>query len=812
MRVPLSWIRDFVPVEGSAAELAESLNNLGLVVEGIDEPGREVQGVVVAKVLAVSDHPDADKLTLVDVDAGDGEVRVVCGARNLTPGDVIPYAPPGAMLPGGMKLERRKIRGVASEGMLCSASELGLGDDGSGGAAGILHLAPDVKLGEDVRSVLGLDDVIFDLEITPNRPDAMSVVGVARDLAAALGLPFHLPTPKVEASGGRVEELASVVVEAPERCPRYVARVATVQVGPSPQWMARRLMLAGMRPISNVVDVTNYVLLERGQPLHAFDLALLNGRGVLVRLAVDGERIVTLDGVERHLAANDLLICDAQGSPQAIAGVMGGGGSEVSATTVEILLESAYFTPQGILVTSKHLGLRTESSARFERGVDPNGVAHAADRACELLAEVAHGTTAGGVIDAYPTPIVSRRINVRVDRVNRVLGTKLHADDVRGYLQPLGMEVAAAPATGATGASGATKEGDLEVTVPTFRPDIEREIDCIEEVARHHGYNNIERTMPRSGGPAGGLTPEQRERRLVRDALVGAGCLEAFTFSLVAPSDLGKAGLPPEGIDLENPLRAEESLLRPALLPGLFTAAAFNAAHGNPDVALFEVGHVFGIPIEGQTLPNEREHLAVVLTGTVTRTPHEPDRPADVHDAMAIWEVLTDLLNLGDVRVSQSPRPGFHPARSAALCLGSQEIGSIGAVAYEVIEAFSLPTATVALEVDLDAMLAAKRRASTYLPPSRYPASTIDLAFVVEERVPAGDVRATIVDAAGELAEQIRLFDEFRGPAIGDGRKSLAFALRFRSPDRTLTDEEVATLRSTCIDAVLACHNATLRG
>ncbi|MBV8951118.1 MAG: phenylalanine--tRNA ligase subunit beta, partial [Actinobacteria bacterium] len=401
MLVPLSWLREFAPLEAGIDEIVDACNQLGLVVDAVHEPGRDVAGVVAARVLDVKDHPNADKLTLVDVELGGGRTTtVVCGARNLAPGDVVPYAAAGATLPGRPRLERRKIRGVVSDGMLCSAMELGLDEDHSG----ILHLDGTAELGRDVRSVLGLDDVILDLDITPNRPDAMSIVGVARELAAHFSVPLRVPAPPAGAVDGDVRG-ATVAVEAPDRNPRYVARVASVTVGPSPEWMQRRLTAAGMRPISNVVDVTNYVMLERGQPLHAFDFGRLGGRGIVVRLADEGEQMTTLDGVVRTLTREDLLICDAQRVAQAIAGIMGGGASEVAGDTTEILLESAYFEPTGIGRSSKRLGLRTESSSRFERGVDPNGALEAADRAIELMTQIAAADAAPGARDEYPQPI-----------------------------------------------------------------------------------------------------------------------------------------------------------------------------------------------------------------------------------------------------------------------------------------------------------------------------------------------------------------------------------------------------------------------
>ncbi len=794
MLVPLSWLREFTPIAASTSEIVDACNQLGLVVDGLDEPGRDVEGVVVARVLDVREHPKSTKgLTLVDVDAGGTTTTVVCGARNVAPGDVVPYAPVGARIPG-LTLKRKPVAGIESDGMLCSARELGLGDDHSG----ILHLDDDAPLGADVREVLGLDDVVLDLDITPNRPDAMSIVGVARDLAAAFNTPLLVPTAPPSEVGGDVRGI-SLSVEAPGACPRYVARVASVSLGPSPRWMQRRLTLAGMRPISNVVDVTNYVLLELGQPLHAFDLDRLSGRGIVVRVARDGERMTTLDGTERVLQREDLLICDAERAPQAIAGIMGGGSSEVTDSTREILLESAYFDPVGIGRTSKRLGLRTESSARFERGVDPNGVLRAADRAIELLVDVAAADPAPGACDEYPAPIEPRRITIRTTRVNALLGTELSDDEIGEALVPLGIDLEG---------SGATRTA----VTPTFRPDLEREVDLVEEVARRVGYNSIARHVPSSGEHAGGLTARQHERRLVVDVLVGMGYDEAYTLPLLAPADVARAGLPPEGVELENPLRAEESLLRPSLLPGLLGAAAFNAGHGQSDLALFEVGHVFLPPEGAGPLPDERDRVAVLLSGAQHRRPHEPDRPVDAFDVVDAWCELVTALHLADARLEPGEWPSLHPARAAVAYVDGAPIGALGEVDPDVVARFSLDGPVVAMELELDALLDASRTRRTLRPVSRYPASSIDLAFVVDEATPAGHLRATLRRAAGELAESVELFDVFRSDAIGAGRKSLTWSLRFRAPDRTLTDAEVAEIRQRCIDAVVTAHGAELRG
>jgi phenylalanyl-tRNA synthetase beta chain len=804
MRAPLSWIREFTPVDAPVPEIVAALNQLGLEVDGVDQPGAEIVGVVAARVLGVEKHPDADKLSLVDVDYGSGTTRVVCGAPNVVAGLVAPFAPAGAMLPGGFTLERRKIRGQVSDGMLLSARELGLGDDHSG----IVSLDPAADLGDDVRTVLGLDDVIFDLAITPNRPDAMCIVGVARELAAHFSLDLTVPEPLAVTDADVANDI-SVTIEAPERCPRYLGRVARVTLGDSPAWMAQRLVKAGMRPISNVVDVTNYVLLERNQPLHAFDLSRLGGRGIVVRSAHDGETMTTLDGVERTLTADDLLICDAERAPQAIAGIMGGSTSEVSPTTTEILLESAYFERMGIALSSKRLKLRSESSARFERGIDPDAVAVNAERAMQLLLEVAGARVAEGSVDEYPVPPTRPRIRVRTDRVNAVLGTDLDAEDVWQALVPLGIEVDG-------GDAGAERADDVVTVVPpSFRPDLEREIDLVEEVARRIGFDRIGRTLPDTRGQVGVLSPRQRDRRAVADALVGAGLSEAITLSLVAPADLERAGAPTDRlVRAANPLRAEESVLRTGLLPGLLRAVAGNRVHGLADVALFEQGRVFleaGTTRDGAPLPDEPEHVAAVIAGRVPRAPVEPDRAVDVYDAVDALRAVSDALRIEALELRGADVAGFQRGRAAEVVAGGVVVGAVGQVAQTVVEALHLESPVVAFEVALDGLTAAPRRPLEFRPLSRYPVSMIDLAFVADASVPAAAIEATIRAATGEALEGIRCFDEFVSDALGVGRRSLAFALRFRAQDRTLTDADVAALRGRAIDAVVAAHGAELR-
>ncbi|HEX3393083.1 MAG TPA: phenylalanine--tRNA ligase subunit beta [Acidimicrobiales bacterium] len=787
MRALLSWLREFAPIEGDPADLAAALSQLGLVVEGVQEVGEGLDQVVVARVLTTSPHPRADRVQLVDVDPGDGStVRVVCGAYNFGPGDLVPLARPGARLPGDFEIGRRKVRGQWSDGMLCSAAELGLSDDHSG----ILVLAPDAPAGTALSDALGIHaDVVFDLDITPNRPDALSVAGVARDLAARLRVPFTLPDVG-ELPGGEPAK-TSVVVDADDLCPRFIAaRLESVVVGPSPAWLASRLTLAGMRPINNVVDVSNYVMLEGGQPNHPYDLDRLPGGGLSVRRGRQGEVVVTLDEVERPVGPDDCLICDAEGTPVGIGGIMGGASSEISEATSTVLFGAAWFVPMAIAHTSKRLGLRTEASVRFERGVDPEGTDRAVARFAQLAAQVAGAGVAGAPVEVRGLLPQRPRVVVRTARVNAILGTALTPDDVSGYLEPIGFTCE--PRSGGA--------GDFTVTVASWRPDSEREIDVIEEVARHHGYDRIPRTLPLTAALGGGLSPYQRDRRRVRQLLVGAGLSEAWATSFLAPDDLARAGLPTEAVEVENPLAAEESVLRTSLLPGLLRALVTNRSQRDTEVALFEIGHVFLPPPAGQERPAEPERLALVLAGRTAT------------DAAKVWTTLVDAMSLEPVAVVPASPAGLHPTRSADLVVGSTPIGSLGEIDPDVLAAHELAGPVACLDVDLGALLAAPRRPRIYRPVSRYPSADVDLAFVVGDDVAAGSVAAALRAAGGEALEDLWLFDVFRGPQLGDHCRSLAFRLRFSALDHTLAEDELTARRAQCIDAVESAFGARLRG
>ena len=787
MKVLLSWLQEFAPIEGDPVALGEQMSDLGMAVESMDRLGQGLDGIVVARVLDLRPHPKADRIQLVDVDAGDGEaLQICCGAFNMAVGDLVPLATLGTVMPDGMKIERRKLRGEWSNGMLCSGKELGLGSD----HAGIMVLEGGLEPGADLKTALGIvDDVLYDLEINPNRPDAMSVAGVARDLAARLRVPFTPWSPVVTDGSAGLGGRASVEILAPDLCGRFYARVLDdVQVGESPAWLANRLRSLGMRPINSVVDASNYVMLELGQPNHTYDLARLPGGALRVRWARDGETIETLDGVTRTLTAADGVIADQHDGAVGIAGVMGGASTEISEATRSVLLELAWWHPMTIARTSKRLNLRSEASARFERGTDPDIVELAALRFAELLA--AGGTTlAAGAVDVAGDRPVRPTVRVRTARVNEILGTSLEGTEIERLLTPIGFDVAA---------TGPVYGSEYDVTVPSFRPDTSIEIDVIEEVARHFGYSNIPKTIP-SSVQAGALTPHQLDRRLVRQVMVGLGFDEAMPLAFLAPDDLAAAGLDHVGITLSNPLTAEESVLRTSLRPGLIKSIAYNESHRITGAGLFEIGKIFRHPLPDEPLPDEREVLGVVVAG------------ADARVAVGVWQVLADALGVHGARLEQVPVEGLHPVRSAEILVGDELVGAVGEIDPTVLERFGITERVASLEVDLGRLLALPHGTQAYAPVSRYPSSDIDLAFVTDEAVPAAAVRSTIAGAAGDLLSSLRLFDVFRSESLPPGTRSLGFTLRLQALDRTLTDDDVAEVRTRVIDAVQSAHAATLR-
>jgi len=852
VRVPLSWLRELTPLEtrpGDRAEvaaLAADLDALGLVVEGVEKVGEGLRDVVLARVLEIATIANADKIRRAVVDAGGPEpVEVVCGAWNFEVGDVVVFAPVGAVLPGELRIEQRRMRGVVSNGMLCSGRELRLSEDQAGilvlgrdegpagtAAPGGSKLSPGtdkgLELGLPLADYLGAafePDVVFDLAIEGNRPDCLCVAGVARDIAARLGLPLQLPEPVVAHGTEPASSFASVEVLAPELCHRLIGKVLVgVTHVTSPAVIARRLTLAGMRPIDAIVDASNYVMLELGQPTHPYDLDRLGGHGLRVRSARPGEELVTLDGVTRVLGsrpagtdgsvAGDCVICDADDHPVGIGGIMGGQSSEITAEASRVLLEVGYFAPLAIARTARRVGLRSEASVRFERGVDPNGMERAALRFCELVvaaarfAGVAPPVIASGLLDAQPVGYVARRIPVRTARVAGLLGTQLQDAEVARLLHPLGFATRL-PET-------ADEAGLLEVEVPSFRPDVRREVDVTEEVARRIGYQELP-TSQRRSSYVGRLTDLQTLRRRLKRILTGLGAHEAWTMSVVEARDQLRGGVTSPLVSLLNPMVAEESVLRGGLMPGLLGAVRHNVGHRHPWLRLFEIGDVFalpggssgsepgspGEPADGAPeLPDEWELVGLVLA----------DVDDDAGAAVNAWRVIADALGLEGAELRPAERAGLHPARTAEIVAGGTVLGVVGEVDPETLRAYEFARPRAGwLELDLAKLAAAPRRPLQARPVSRFPSSDVDLAFVVADPVPAAAIEAALRGAAGELCESVELFDVYRGPGVGEGSRSLAYRLRFCALDRTLTDAEVAELRSGCISAVEGRYEATLR-
>jgi phenylalanyl-tRNA synthetase beta chain len=787
--VPLSWLREFVPLELDVEALAERIDAHGIKVEGIERPWAGLEGVVVAKVLEVRDHPNSDKLCLATVDGGEGPVQVVVGIRNMASGDLVPWAKPGSRVPTlDVPLGAKPLRGEMSNGMLCSPRELAISQDHE---TGILILPDDLPVGADLKSVLGLDDAVLDIEVEPNRPDFLSVYGVARETSSILGLPLAQPDTTLEEDAERTDEVATVELRAPDGCPFYLARVLRGALkGSTPLWAQARLTAVGMRPVAPIVDATNYAMWELGQPLHAFDMQRLAGPGIVIRRAEPGEHLVTLDGVDRELTGEDLLICDLE-KPVALAGIMGGRSSEVSGDTTDVLLESAYFTRTGVIRTARRLDLHSEASHRFERGTDPEGVERAARRCAALIARWTGARVLTGAAQAGGPP-ERRRVSMRASRATALLGYPVTPSDAATVFDALRM-------------THQESSDVVEVEVPGYRVDIDREVDLIEEVVRIQGYERVGATVPRSP-ELGGLPEPYAFARRVRDGLVRAGLREAKPLPFVSDEDLALTG-DRDAIPLANPLRAEEAWLRTRLVPGLLHTVARNQRWGTGSVSIFEVGTVFRLvdPVE------ERRKVGLVLCGAAGEGWTNDDREFDVLDARGTVETLLEELGVEGWALGEPLGEPFHPGRSARVLLGDRPIGVVGELHPRKASSLDIDGRVAVAELELEPLRAAASGAFRLAEVPRFPPIHRDLAFVIDEDVPAGAVQAALEAAAGELLDRSLLFDVFRGGAIPDGRKSLAFALEFRAPDRTLTDEEVEPVVATIVDRLRTELGAELR-
>ncbi|MCL4541151.1 MAG: phenylalanine--tRNA ligase subunit beta [Chloroflexi bacterium] len=818
MKVPLSWLKDFVPIVVPVEQLGQLLTSAGLEVESVTTIGEAWEGLVVGKILTLARHPRADRLQIAEVDVGDGSPRtIVCGAHNIAPGHTVPVVLPGYAV-AGMQIERRVVRGIESQGMLCSPKELGISDDHSG-----IYLLEEGPLpGTPLKDAVG-DDVL-DLYISPNRPDCLAVRGLAVEVAALTAQPAHLPRSAPQERGEPASMGVRVTIVDPRLCRRYATRIVRgVKVGASPQWLRQRLERAGIRSINNVVDISNYVMLEFGQPLHFFDYREIRGSEIIVRPARDGERFQTLDGTEHRLPAGALLICDAE-RPIALAGVMGGLNSEVSERTVDVLIESASFDPVSIRTTSRSLRLRSEASLRFERGIDPNYVRPAIDRAAELLTLLTEGEVAPGVVDVYPFPETARVIALSRATVNELLGSSYSVEHIERVLTSLGYTLAN------------VGSGAWNVTVPTARRDVHLDVDLIEDVARISGYDTIPTKLPSTEQPPTSSDAWSAFEERLRHVLLGLGLTEVVSYALTSRESMKRllaAAIPDhsaygdtdgalpilrpaalerlieEAVTVTNPLSADWSALRVTLLDSALHTIVANA-HSSESIRTFELGRVYewaGV----DRLPVERSSLVIAVAGQQADTSWvEHPQPVDFWSLKGIVEGVFSRLAVAPVDWKPVEHPAFHPGRTALLTMGGQPFGIVGEVHPVVRERCDIDSRAYLAELDIE-RLETVAQWSKPEPSSRFPSLPLDLAFVVAEDTPAGTVLSAVREAAGPLCQRVRLFDVYRGKPIAEGRKSLAFSLVFQSLDRTLRLSEIEAIRDGIRDVLAEQFGAMLR-
>lgn len=805
MLVSLEWLKDYVSTQGLAPEdLAEKITRSGIEVDAVIDRASGMDKVVVGYVESKEKHPEADKLNICQVDVGEAEPQqIICGAPNVDAGQKVIVARPGAHLPGGIKIKKAKLRGHESNGMICSLQELGI--EGKlvpkAYAEGIYVLPADAEVGSDALAVLGLRDTVLELGLTPNRSDALSMLGVAYEVGAILSEEVKYPEIAYHTSSEKVEDLLKLRVEDLQANPMYVAKVVkNVKIAESPMWLQHRLMAAGVRPHNNVVDVTNYILMEYGQPLHAFDYDSLATGEIVVRKATEGEKITTLDDQERTLKATDLVITNGK-EPVAIAGVMGGANSEVTETTTTVVIESAYFDGLTVRQTSRNLGLRSDASARFEKGVDPNRVIPAAERAAALLAELAGGEVLEGtciVDDLDKTPA---RVVVSPDFINERLGMKISLEDMLSILERLKFGVEAA-------------NGLLIIDAPTRRQDIKIEEDIVEEIARLYGYDEIPMTLPEGANQVGKLTAYQANRRVVRDYLEGAGLYQAVTYSLTSEALSQRFALKAEPVTrLLMPMSEDRSTLRQSLIPHLIEAAAYNVARKADSVALYEVGSVFlGQTEEG--LPFEEEHVAAVLTGKwLDHAWQGEKKEVDFFVLKGIIEGVIGKLGLTDrIAFVKTEVAGLHPGRTASILLDGEQVGIIGGLHPAEQKSWGVKD-TYVMEMNLVALLHANASEAPlgYKAVPRFPAMSRDIALVMDRATAAGEVITAIRSAGVKLLKDIRVFDVYEGEKMEAGKKSVAFSLTYFDPERTLTDDEVVAAHNKVLKAIATIEGTEVR-
>jgi phenylalanyl-tRNA synthetase beta chain len=800
MRVGYNWLKDYVDFDLSPSELADLLTMSGLEVEELVDRYDYLSNVVTARVAEVWDHPQSDHLKVCKVEDGGASFQVICGAPNVKAGMITAFARVGTELPGGQTVGEVEIRGEKSSGMLCSEAELVTGPD----ASGIIAFDDSTAPGQGVKQVLGLSDHTLEIGVTPNRPDCLCIMGVAREVAGLTGKKLKYPEMPITEGSTPITDLTSVEILAPEHCPRYVARVIKgVSIGPSPFWMVDRLAAVGIRAISNIVDITNYVLMEVGQPLHAFDLNELEEHRIVVKLADEGDRFTTLDGTERIMGPEMLMICDGK-KAVGLAGIMGGLNSEITDKTTDVLLESAHFNAVSSRRTSKTLGLSTEASYRFERGVDPVNCLNAANRAISLMAELAGGTVAAGVIDVNPIKHKTVTLPFNPGKCNAFLGTSFSDQDIVSKLS--GIEL------------GVTSDKEpWEVTVPGFRVDLEREIDLYEEVARLAGFDKVPTTMPAVRAKAIPLDPTWYLRNRIRDVLEGLGLSEAINYSFISMDfcdrlELSESDPLRNTVPILNPLTEDQALMRTSLVPGLLDSLRRNQSHNEWDVALYEIGMIF-LGRKDAELPEERLTAAGLISGNRDDLNwHNKPRPVDFYDLKGVVEELLESVGVSNVQFSTDSLPAYYDGNAAArVSSGEKTLGHLGRIKPTVGKAFGVRDETFSFELDLVNLAEVREATPQFQSLSRFPAVERDLALVLDTSVPAGSVADYINSLGQEYLTGVRLFDKYEGDQVGDGRKSLAFRLQYRSQDRTLTDDEVNAYHQTVTDKVLNEFKAGLR-
>lgn len=802
MKVSLSWLKDYVSIDMETEHLAEALTMVGLEVEAVCDRWDYLETVLVGRIEDIRPHPNADNLQLCSLDLNSRKIDVVCGAPNVAKDMLVPAALPGTMFPDGSVLKETVIRGIPSEGMICSESELGLGTD----SAVVMGLEPSSTVGQKLASALGLSDTIIEIDLTPNRPDCLSIIGIAREIAGIQKKRLRYPTADLSDSRNEISGVTSVTIQAPELCPRYAARLITdISIGPSPFWLQDRLLSVGLRPINNIVDITNFVLMEMGQPLHAFDFNRLAGNRIVVRTAADGERFTTLDDKERSLTKDMLMICDAE-EPVAVGGVMGGLNSEIETTTRNVLIESAYFNPVCIRKTSKKLGLNTEASHRFERGVDPEGTITALNRAAQLMVEIGNGRLVEGIIDEYPKPVTTPAIMLSVKDTNRLLGTRFSAEKIKDLLESIEFNVELKGSK------------NLSVVPPSFRVDVTRPEDFMEEVARLSGYNNIPTTFPMMSAEKRKPLKSLEIRNQIKHQMIGFGFSEVINYSFVNRNACDLLALEADDfrrkmVTILNPLTDEQTVMRTSLIPGLLGTMHYNYTQQEKNLKLFEIGKIF-ISVGRDQLPEEIEMLVGLWTGArFFPSWHSKETPCDFFDIKGVAEGLLQSLNLDSCEFTSLPdasctytKPGY----TAQIFISKTFIGLVGEVHPQVLQNFDLVQTAYILELNLDRLISCLPETIQSQPIPKFPATTRDITIIVDKNIESQRIVKSIEGTNEELIEKLHLFDVYEGAPIAGGKKSISFRIIYQSPHKTLEDEEINRLNKTITDRLVKEYNATL--